>query len=193
MHSTMLFVVYSQPIVNFRAECAVVQLYYAWGGSQALWRPWELETSGKWCSWREKIAITPIWWAKAEPKCKTFAWILLQQKILTANNLAKRGWPHDPVWKLCNSSPETPVHLCKNCKYTSTVWNQLTRWFDLQLLLLNNLRNSICCWWKKTSFQQRKKPFLDGLVLYFWWNIYFGGISRRNAIDKSSNKNPKQL
>jgi hypothetical protein len=27
--------------------------------------------------------------AKAEPKCRIFAWILLQHKILTANNLAK--------------------------------------------------------------------------------------------------------
>jgi hypothetical protein len=49
----------------------------------------------------KKLAITPIWKAMAEPKCKSFAWILLQRKILTANNLAKRGWPHDPLCKLC--------------------------------------------------------------------------------------------
>ncbi|WVZ62277.1 hypothetical protein U9M48_012041 [Paspalum notatum var. saurae] len=35
-----------------------------------------------------------VWKAQAEPKCKIFAWILLQDKLLTANNLAARGWPH---------------------------------------------------------------------------------------------------
>jgi len=35
-------------------------------------------------------SIMPIWKAKAEPKCKFFAWILLHRKILTANNLEKK-------------------------------------------------------------------------------------------------------
>lgn len=38
-----------------------------------------------------KLALAPIWRAKAELKGKTFDWILLKRKILTANNLAKRG------------------------------------------------------------------------------------------------------
>lgn len=40
----------------------------------------------------KRLNITPIWKAKTEPKCRIFAWILLHRKILTANNLAKRGW-----------------------------------------------------------------------------------------------------
>ena len=66
----------------------------------------------------KKMLITPIWKAKAEPKCKNFAWILLHRKILTADNLERRGWPHDP---LCNSAPETSPHLCKDCPYTNVV------------------------------------------------------------------------
>jgi hypothetical protein len=37
-----------------------------------------------------------VWRARAEQKCKIFTWILLQDKLLTANNLATRGWPHQP-------------------------------------------------------------------------------------------------
>jgi len=33
-----------------------------------------------------KLKVLPIWKAKAEPKCKFFAWTLLHKKILTANN-----------------------------------------------------------------------------------------------------------
>jgi hypothetical protein len=32
-----------------------------------------------------------IWKAQVENKCKIFAWILVQDKILTAQNLQKRG------------------------------------------------------------------------------------------------------
>jgi hypothetical protein len=40
---------------------------------------------------RKKPALTPIWKAHAEPKCRNFVWILLQHKILTANNLENVG------------------------------------------------------------------------------------------------------
>jgi hypothetical protein len=118
----------------------------------------------------KKLAITPIWKATAEPKCKSFAWILLQQKILTANNLAKLGWPHDPLCKLCHVAPETP---CKNCSYTSIVWDQIIRWFQLQRLLPISGRNSIYSWWKKCRRQvdREHKGAFDGLILHFWWNI----------------------
>lgn len=37
---------------------------------------------------------TFIWHAWAGNKCKLFAWTLIQNKILTADNLARRSWPH---------------------------------------------------------------------------------------------------
>jgi hypothetical protein len=39
----------------------------------------------------KKLSITPIWKARAEPKCRILAWLLLHRKILTAENLEKRG------------------------------------------------------------------------------------------------------
>jgi len=80
----------------------------------------------------KKISITPVWRAKAEPKCKIFAWILLHCKIVIADNLKRRGWPHDPLCKLCNSAPETPTHLCKDCPYTCAVWTNVVRLLGLQ-------------------------------------------------------------
>ena len=35
-----------------------------------------------------------MWKAHAENKCKVHAWILMHGKILTADHLEKRGWPH---------------------------------------------------------------------------------------------------
>jgi hypothetical protein len=67
-----------------------------------------------------KIQIALIWKARTEPKCRFFAWTLLHKKILTANNLMKRGWDNDPICKLCGIEQETPTHLCKDCPYVDT-------------------------------------------------------------------------
>jgi hypothetical protein len=50
-----------------------------------------------------KIKITAIWKAKAEAKCHFFAWTLLHNGILTANNLLKRGWTNDTDCRLCGN------------------------------------------------------------------------------------------
>jgi hypothetical protein len=122
------------------------------------------------------LAITPIWKATAEPKCKIYAWILLQRKILTADNLAKRGWPHDPLCKLCHVAPETPVHLCKKIVVTLLfiVWDQIIRWFELQRLPPISATNSIYSWWKKCRRQVDREhtAAFDGLVLHFLCNIW---------------------
>jgi hypothetical protein len=44
-----------------------------------------------------KFTTTKIWKAYAEPKCTMFSWLVLHGKILTADRLAIRGWPHDPI------------------------------------------------------------------------------------------------
>jgi hypothetical protein len=81
-----------------------------------------------------RIKITPIWKAKAEQKCRFFAWTLMHKKILTANNLFKRGWTNETVCKLCGNDQETPAHLCKDCPVTKEAWVILKQWFSLSIL-----------------------------------------------------------
>jgi hypothetical protein len=74
---------------------------------------------------KKKFDIDSIWKAKTEPKCRFFARLLLHTKILTTNNLDKRGWSNDPLCKLCACELETPTHLCKDCMLTKKVWEQI--------------------------------------------------------------------
>jgi hypothetical protein len=69
-----------------------------------------------------------IWRAHAENKCKVFTWILLQEKILTADNLEERGRPHQEHCALCNGPLETGLHLCLLCPFAKVVWNQVLSW-----------------------------------------------------------------
>lgn len=122
---------------------------------------------------RRKPALMRIWKAQTEPKCKFFAWLLLHQKILTANNLAKRGWPNDPICKLCQAENETPQHLGKDCSFTKEVWMVVTSWFNLQNLSDMREQQNFKRWWlltrRKVARNQRRS--FDGFVIFFWWNI----------------------
>jgi len=69
-----------------------------------------------------------IWKAQVENRCKIFAWILVQDKILTAHNLQKRGWPHQQQCVLCNGPLETGLHLCLCCPFAKAVWDQILSW-----------------------------------------------------------------
>ena len=131
----------------------------------------------------------PIWKAKTEPKCRFFAWLLLQKKILTADNLAKRGWPQDTLCKLCNSEPETPTHLCKDCIFTRASWDKLISWLGVEILPPSTASNTLKGWWKKcrVRFHKHNKPFFDGIIIYFWWNIWKERNRRTfNHISKSA-------
>jgi len=130
--------------------------------------------------------MMPIWKAKAEPKCRFFAWTLLHKKLLTANNLIKRQWPNDPVCKLCGSDPETPTHLCKDCNFTRQVWTSLKGWFNLSVLDTVNTNGSLHSYWRKcrAKIDRAHRRKFDGLMIYFWWNLW-KETNRRTFQNKS--------
>jgi maltose-binding protein MalE len=69
--------------------------------------------------------------------------------------------------------PETPTHLCLKCRFTWNVWMHLTTHFgrhDLQ----QSPPPTITRWWKRMrkTFDKKEKTIFDGIMLYFWWNIW---------------------
>jgi zinc-binding in reverse transcriptase len=58
-------------------------------------------------------AIKLIWKIKVPPRMQIFTWIMLQNKILTANNLKKRGWQL--------------TEICNDCTFFLVVKNMLIR------------------------------------------------------------------
>jgi len=66
-----------------------------------------------------------IWRAWTENKCKIHAWILLHNKILTADNMQKRDWPHQDHCVLCNDPLKTGIHLSLLFPFAKAVWDQV--------------------------------------------------------------------
>jgi hypothetical protein len=66
---------------------------------------------------------TPVWKAFAQPRCKFFVWLVMRDRILTTDNMIKKGWPCDHNCSLCLCLHETTKHLLVDCNYTEAVWN----------------------------------------------------------------------
>lgn len=59
-----------------------------------------------------------VWKDWAPPKCKLFSWLIIQNRVWTADRLAKRGWPNGRVCPLCRRHDETASHLLFKCRFS---------------------------------------------------------------------------
>ena len=114
-----------------------------------------------------------LWEAHAEPKAIFFVWTGLYHRILTVDNLAKRGWEHNP---LCKDQPETPIHLLDRCVFTNQVRSYIETW--LQVSLGNggainsppNLSSFFEACINAAGQEQRKR--VADIIVYLWWNTW---------------------
>jgi hypothetical protein len=62
------------------------------------------------CQFRGSIVLftaLSIWQATTDPKCKFFAWLMMHDRVLTADNMMKKNWPCDLDCSLCLCMQET--------------------------------------------------------------------------------------
>jgi hypothetical protein len=114
------------------------------------------------------------WKGHAEQNCRFFAWMALHGKILTADNLAIRGWPHDPICKLCRIHPEMVQHLTLDCHFSTMVREKIFAW-NGQLgvpplaggMTLND-------WWDATisTIPKEKRREASGAIIYSIWGVW---------------------
>jgi len=85
---------------------------------------YDVQFKGSFCT------ITPnwIWAAHPEPKHRFFTWLLLQEKILTADKLQERNWPCNPLCPFCSLAPESAQHICLQCPFAQRVWELVQAW-----------------------------------------------------------------
>ena len=93
-----------------------------------------------------------IWKAWAPPKVKFFAWLALQDRIWTADRLAKRGWPNCDMCPLCKRVQESGTHLLYKCRYTRRLWSLVIDKYHILGLDTNTwpLFDSVEAWWAST-------------------------------------------
>eukprot|EP00253_Pinus_taeda_P032484 PITA_32484 len=108
---------------------------------------------------------THVWQPKLWPKISIFLWLLSKNRILTWDNLQKRGFIGPSRCPNCNAQEETSTHLMEACALAAQLWNRVAhcnnRRMDRQGDIANILRS-----WPQVPFQS---PILNSL-----WNLIPG-------------------
>lgn len=92
-----------------------------------------------------------VWKAWAPPKAKLFAWLALQNRLWTADRLARRGWQNCGLCPLCKATPETADHLLLHCRFTTRIWSLLKDWLGIPLDQSLWPTLSFKDWWQQMS------------------------------------------
>jgi hypothetical protein len=57
-----------------------------------------------------KFPAPEIWKASSDPKAKFFAWLVMHNRVLTAENMLTKNWSCNPICSLCTCMDETTPH-----------------------------------------------------------------------------------
>jgi hypothetical protein len=127
------------------------------------------QLAGSYCTF-DSMAI---WKAKTEGKQRFFAWLLVQQKILTADKLMARNWPCNPNCVLCDQELETANHLCLQCVFAQEVWLLVAGWTD-GLIHPPDRQANLELWWNEalSATSGKEKIKKASIMIYTAWNIW---------------------
>jgi len=142
---------------------------------------YSIKASYDYLSSKEHPAIAWIHWkilkkVEAIPKIKFFMWTLLKGKILTADNLKKRGIVGPSRCPNCNVAEESIQHLFISCPFAVSCWNNiipsaLSIWNSQHSIdeALNNWKRNFP--WQSMKHNPAKRVW-DTLPFSLLWRIW---------------------
>jgi hypothetical protein len=121
-----------------------------------------------------------VWKPWAPPKCKIFAWLIIQNRVWTADRLERRGWPNCGRCKLCNQVQESAAHLLFKCRFARRIWESIKTWLGLgdfqprHWVDIHNVED----WWGDVIHKKRQgTKALASLAMLVSWELW----KERNA------------
>ena len=110
-----------------------------------------------------------LWKSKGPLKAKITLWLTLNNKLLTWDNLQKRGWIGPNRCALCYSDEEIVSHLFNFCSYAEFVWKEACTELKYQGTSGISLEHKPKAWQKERSvclYSSFSSLFSYG----FWWD-----------------------
>jgi hypothetical protein len=125
------------------------------------------------------VMDTIVWKTWAPPKVKHHAWLVLQNRLWTADRLQNRGWPNCGLCPLCKQVTESSNHLFVHCRFTVRIWELLKQWLGLIGVNPSHWAGlSTNEWWSQlASGSSPQRKALASLLLLTVWEIW----NERNA------------
>lgn len=87
-----------------------------------------------------------IWNHWVQPKISFFAWEASWGKVLTLNQIQKKGWALSNRCFLCQDYEESIDHLLLHCKKTREVWNLFFTLFGVCWVFPSSVRETLVRW-----------------------------------------------
>lgn len=100
-------------------------------------------------------------------EAKLFKWLVQQSKILTWDNLRKRGFVGPSRCHLCRQHEETTNHLLNRCTFTTILWNWVGKVFEQ---IDKNVNDNIA------TLKKWRKNFSDNEIINSAWMLVPGFI-----------------
>ena len=118
---------------------------------------------------------TLVWNAWAPPKCKLFAWMIIQNRVWTADRLQRRGWPNCGNCPLCGQVQESGVHLLFHCRFSARIWNAIATWIGTPLLLScrwEHLHSVLDCWTATVTHPGAPRKAVASMIILTSWKLW---------------------
>eukprot|EP00253_Pinus_taeda_P033403 PITA_33403 len=169
-----------------------VEDYWREGESEGIWRKWrkpeewmenitrdqqkEYEKEVESRKIKERVEINPewktIWEGKWWPKIALFAWLVGKERILTWDNIQKRGLLGPSKCSLCNKENETQNHILNNCRYAEKMWTETRKLYGKERRDPRDIKSTIFLW-NKEKFNckviKRAWDLTVGFTIWFLW------------------------
>eukprot|EP00253_Pinus_taeda_P003328 PITA_03328 len=144
----------------------------------------DIHQTPTWIHWRI------IWNSEAIPKVKFFNWLLLKGKVLTAENLNKRGINGPSRCPNCCSAEETIQHLFLDCPFAKQCWISLSSLGNINWQHQQSIPETIHAWrrnnpWKKNGSTIVKRIWAI-IPLNLLWKIW---LTRNKKIFQNKDSN----
>jgi hypothetical protein len=113
-----------------------------------------------------------VWKAKMEEKVIFFLWLVLQNRLWTADRLSNRGWTHDDKCCLCQQILENVDHLLLRCPFSLEVWSKFSNTHQniVQAVITAADLND---WWRTLNAGPKADVVKDVTMAgYVAWNIW---------------------
>jgi hypothetical protein len=111
-----------------------------------------------------------IWRSKAPPRVAFFAWTAAWGKILTVDNLKRRGLVVVNRCWLCESDGESVDHLLLHCGVARALWNAFFDRFGLCWVMPGSVKELLTSWW--SSGRSRSAVVWKMVPLCIMWCIW---------------------
>ena len=141
-----------------------------------------------------KVEVAPfptkfIWSALHPPRVSFFTWCVSHSKILSIENLQKRGWFLTNRCYLCMKNLETVDHLLIHCEFTRFCWDTFLLKFGIAIAAPGTCLELLKSW-SSAPLKKRGKILWNLLPAAIWWNIW---AERNNRAFNNKAKTKQQV